>query len=76
MIIKLRSGDKRANAWDQALYDLDFMTFDRWCSNGVTAVEIQTGEESDVPTLAIYKDGEETFDYPPCRRISQDVPPV
>ena len=64
MIIKVGSNCGLAEAWNQALYDLGFRDFDGWYSDGVTAVEIQTREESDVPTLAIYKDEEETINYP------------
>ena len=50
-IIKMGSNRGLAEAWNQALYDLGFGSFDGWYSDGVTAVEIQTREESDVPTL-------------------------
>ena len=63
-IIKVGSNRGLGEAWNQALYTLGFGNFDGWYSNGVTGVEIQTREESDVPTLSIYKDEEETINDP------------
>jgi hypothetical protein len=71
-IMKLGSNSRLTEAWNQALYDLGFGSFEDWYSDGVTGVEIQTTEESDNPTLAIYKDEEETINYPlvhGCRKI-------
>ena len=64
MIIKMESNCRLVEAWNQTLYDLGFRSFDGWYSDGVTGVEIQTSEKSDVPTLVIYKDEEETINYP------------
>ena len=61
-IIKLGSGSELEKVWNQELYSLGFRDFDGWYSDGVTAVDIQTGEG--VPRLAIYKDEEETISYP------------
>jgi hypothetical protein len=63
-LITLRSNQRLTEAWNQALYDLGFGSFEDWYSDGVTGVEIRTREESDDPTLAIYKDQEETINYP------------
>lgn len=64
MIINQKNDDGLAEAWNRALFDLGFGSIEDWVSDGVTGVEIETKKESDVPTLAIYRDENETIDYP------------
>lgn len=68
-IIKVGSNSGLGETWNQALYDLGFKDFDGWYSDGVTGVEIQTKGKSDVPTLSICKDEEETINYPLVREF-------
>jgi serine/threonine protein kinase len=74
MIMKMGSNHRLVEAWNQALYDLGFRSFNGWYSDGVTGVEIQTTGESDIPTLAIYKDEEETINYPLVSKFREIYP--